>query len=107
MRRSANPDKSKSKSHKFAWFGHNRYVCDVIEDMRKCLESLNFSPMKGLIEEMQVMVNRMESAIKDQKDLVKLNDELSSARKAYKQLKLEYKALEKKVRPNQSNESED
>ena len=94
--------------YKFEWFGNNRHVCDVLEDMRKCNESLNFSPIKGLIEEIQVMANRMESALRDQKDLVKLNSELSTARKAYKALEKEYKALDRKIHPNKPKaESED
>ena len=98
--------RSKSSGYTFDWFGNNRHVCDVLSDMRKCLESLNFSALSGLIEEAQVMANRMEAALSDQKDLIKLNCELSKARKAYKTLQRQYDTLKEKVKPQSSNSSE-
>ena len=82
-----------SDRYKFEWFGNNRHLCDVFEDMRKCVKTQNFSTLKGLIEEAQTMGNRMESALQDQKDLVNLQAELSKARKAYKKLEREYDEL--------------
>lgn len=93
-----NSDEKKSDKYKFDWFGNNRHICDVLSDMRKCQESLNYSALKGLIEEVQIMANRMESALSDQKDLKKLNIELSKARKAYKELQVKYEVLEAKVK---------
>lgn len=87
-----------SGDYKFEWFGNNRSMCDVLADMRKCFESTNFSPLKGLIEEAQVMANRMEAALHDQKDLLKINRELSKARKAYKKLRDEYVELKQEVK---------
>lgn len=75
------------------WFGNNRHLCDVLEDMRKCVKTQNFSPLRGLIEEAQIMGSRMESALSDQKDLVKLNGRVSEIRREYKKLKAEYKEL--------------
>jgi hypothetical protein len=43
----------------------NRYLCDVFEEMRKCNETRNFSYMPGLIEEAQVLANRMEASLHD------------------------------------------
>lgn len=93
--------------YKFTWFGNNRYICDVFSDMRKCDKSKNYSPMKGLIEEAQVMANRMESALSDQKDLKALQIELGKARKAYKKLEKEYKELQSNTEElrSQSDES--
>lgn len=101
-------DMNDSGDYRFQWFGNNRHICDVLEDMRKCAKSQNFSPIRGLIEEAQVMANRMESALQDQKDLIKIGIELSEARKAYKKLEREYKDLDKKVklkRPKQNTKS--
>lgn len=92
-------DEGETEGHKFEWFGNNRHVCDVLDDMRKCIKTHNYSLMDGLIEEAQVMANRMEAALSDQKDLVKLNREMSEARRAYKDLEREYKKLESKVKP--------
>lgn len=86
-------DEDSSGDYKFQHFGNNRYVCDVFEDMRKCAETQNYSMMRGLIEEGQIMANRMESALSDRKDLIELTSEMSKARKAYKALKKEYSEL--------------
>ena len=47
----------------------NRLVCRVLDEMRDCSKTRNFSYLDGLIEEVQVLVNRMESKLMDQKDL--------------------------------------
>lgn len=65
----------------------NRTVCSVLEEMRKCHETRNYTYLIGLIEEAQSMVNRMEAALWDQKDLKRLRDD-------YKTLKAEVQALE-------------
>lgn len=47
----------------------NRTLCEVLEEMRKCFKTRNFSPMAGLIEEVQSMGNRMEAGLSDKKDV--------------------------------------
>lgn len=78
------------------YFGINRYLCDTLEDMRKCWETRNFAPIKGLIEEAQILGSRMESALSDQKDLIKLNEEVAKMRREYKTLKKEIEDLQNK-----------
>ena len=46
----------------------NRTLCDVLEEMRKSLETNNFSYLGGLIEEVQTIGNRMEAGLHDIKD---------------------------------------
>lgn len=82
-----------------SWFGRNRYLCDVLEDMRKCEQTRNYSGLLGLIEEAQVMGNRMESALSDQKDLVELQLKYSEAKSEYKKLKEELESIKKKLEP--------
>ena len=41
----------------------DRTLCDILEDMRKCHKTRNFSYLPGLIEEAQYRAERMESAI--------------------------------------------
>jgi chromosome segregation ATPase len=89
---------SSDDRYEFRWFGNNRYLCDVLEDMRRCIKSLNFSPLKGLVEEAQAMAGRMEAALGDQKDLLRLQDELSKARREYRKLEREYNDLYEKVK---------
>ena len=52
----------------------NRVMCDVLEEMRNCFKTYNFSPILGLIEEVQSMANRMESGLSDVHDITELHD---------------------------------
>ena len=58
----------------------SRTLCNVLDDIRKCDETKNYSYLLGLVEEAQVMANRMEAKIET------IND--------YEGLKESYKALE-------------
>lgn len=89
-----------AKEFKFEYYGNNRHLCDVLEDLRKCYETRNFAPVLGLIEEAQIMGNRMESGLRDVKDLKALNGDVASARRAYKELKREYLKLQKEIKAN-------
>ena len=46
----------------------NRYLCDVLDEMRTCFKTRNFSFLLGLIEEAQTLGERMEAALGDKKD---------------------------------------
>ena len=67
----------------------NRIVCSVLDEMRKCHETRNYSYLLGLIEEAQTLVNRMEASLYDRKDAEEYLPE------RIKQLKEEIKALKK------------
>lgn len=71
----------------------NRTLCDVLEEMRKCNETRNFSPILGLIEEAQIMGNKMEAGLSDQKDLFRIRDELSELKDKLNELKKERSKL--------------
>jgi len=45
-----------------------RYLCDVLEEMRKLHKTRNYSPLLGLVEEVQTLANRMEAALGEKKD---------------------------------------
>ena len=49
-----------------------RIMCDVLEEMRVCIRTLNFSPMLSLVEEVQIMGNRMESSLESKKQYYEL-----------------------------------
>lgn len=66
----------------------NRTLCAVLDEMRKCCETGNYSYLPGLIEEVQSLGNRMEAALHDQDDLYRANKHL-------KKLKEEIRKLEK------------
>lgn len=76
-------------STRFWGFGPNRLLCSVLEEMRKLHETRNYSVLLSLIEEAQVLGNRMEAALQDHSDL-------ESARDHMKAIKEEIKELEKK-----------
>ena len=74
----------------------NRYICAVLDEMRDCCKTLNFSYLLGLIEEAQHLANRMESKLSDisdfealQTDRDELHKEIKSLRKEKCQLKNE------------------
>lgn len=47
----------------------NRTMCDVLDEMRTCHKTRNYSYLLSLIEEVQVMGNRMEAHIEDMRDV--------------------------------------
>ena len=47
----------------------NRTLCDVLEEMRTCFKTYNFAPMLALIEEAQMMGNKMEAGLGDKRDI--------------------------------------
>lgn len=72
----------------------NRTLCDVLNEARKCYETRNFSYLLGLIEEAQVMGNKMEAALFDQndlkyaqKELKKVNEKLEKQKDLLKETK--------------------
>ena len=67
-------------------YGLNRYVCEVLEEMRTCTKTLNFAVIPSLIEEVQTMVNRMEMALSDMKDLETLKDDIQEKKEELKVL---------------------
>ena len=75
-------------------YGLNRYICDVLEEMRTSSKTLNFAMIPSLIEEVQTMANRMEMALHDMKDLEQLK--MSIVEKKEELKKLEKKIAKKK-----------
>ena len=71
----------------------NRTLCAVLEDMRLCCKTLNFTPMVGLIEEAQIKGNRMESGLDDKKDLIAMNEEWRELKIKVKEARQELKEL--------------
>jgi len=72
----------------------NRTMCEVLDEMRECYKSRNFAPVLGLIEEVQIMGNKMEASLNDKKDLEamreqrsKMNEELEALQKKINKLK--------------------
>ena len=67
----------------------NRFLCSVLDEMRDCVKTLNFSYLLGLIEEMQSLANRMESKLYEIKDFERLHTEIKVLQKKKKKLEEE------------------
>jgi len=72
----------------------NRYLCTVLGEMRKCVKTLNFSYLLGLIEEVQTLANRMETRLFEIKDYERLHEEIRDLKKKKKKLEEEVEELE-------------
>jgi uncharacterized protein Yka (UPF0111/DUF47 family) len=77
-------------------YGLNRYVCDVLDEMRTSVKTLNFAMIPSLIEEVQTMANRMEMALSDLKDLKLLKEDIVDKKEELETLQAQIKKLEKK-----------
>jgi len=75
----------------------NRTLCECLEEMRGCAKTLNFAPILGLVHEIQILANRMESALHDKNDLNYYRDKLRDLKKEIKELKKEKEELEEVV----------
>ena len=70
-----------------------RYLCDVLEEMRKCHESRNYAHLLGLIEEGQTYANRMEEGLGQKKSYEKWYKERKKIEAEVKELKHERDVL--------------
>ena len=74
-----------------------RYVCEVLEEIRNCYKTYNFSPVLGLVEEVQSMVNRMEGALGEKKDYFYWKDEHTVAKQRGEKLRKKIKKIEDRI----------
>lgn len=75
----------------------NRYFCTVIDEMRACYKTRNFSSVMGLIEELQSIGNRMEAKCGDISDRNNYLDEVKKLKREIKDLKRKRDKLKRKV----------
>ena len=72
----------------------NRYLCEVLDEMRKCFKTCNFSYLPGLIEEAQTLANRMEAKLNDMSDHKILLEERDTLNKEVQELREQKAKLE-------------
>ena len=72
----------------------NRLLCTVLDEMRECVKTSNFSYLSGLIEEAQSLGNRMEAHLYDIKDFNHLHKDIKDLKKKKKKLKEEVEEFE-------------
>jgi hypothetical protein len=75
----------------------NRTLCDVLDEMRKCNKTKNYSYLPGLIEEAQSMANRMEAALSDKHDYDRARKKKKEEEENLKELQEQIKKAEKKL----------
>lgn len=68
------------------YYYRHRLMCDVLEEMRVCCKTLNFGYMLGLIEEIQSLGNRMETALEQKNDIESIDKEWTKKKKELKDL---------------------
>lgn len=74
-------------------------ICSVLQDMRKCNEVRNYSTLASLIEEAQMMANRMETALELQKTYFEMRDECREKRKELEDLEKQIEEKERELKP--------
>ena len=72
----------------------NRLLCAVLDEMRECVKTSNFSYMSGLIEEAQSLGNRMEARLYEMKDYDRLHEDIRVLKTKKKKLEKETEELE-------------
>ena len=72
----------------------NRYLCSVLDEMRECNKSKNFSYLLGLIEEAQTLGSRMEAKLFEIKDFEHLHKDIAKLKKQKKKLEDKIEELE-------------
>ena len=72
----------------------NRYLCSVLDEMRECTKTLNFSYLLGLIEEAQTLASRMEAKLFEIKDFERLHEDIAKLKKQKKKLEEKIEELE-------------
>jgi len=78
----------------------NRYICAVLDAIRDCDKTKNYSYLLGLVEEAQVLANRMEAALHDRKDL-------KYDHTKHRELKAQIKKLEAKKKKLNKGKNDD
>jgi|GEM_PF-6819013 len=77
------------------YYGLNRTLCEVLDEMRSLLKyTQSVDTLKSLVEEAQVMGNRMEAKLKDSKDWSELHESIAEKKHELRELKKEIKAHE-------------
>ena len=74
----------------------DRYICDVLEDMRRCNKVRNYGPLLSLIEECQILAQKLEDKLHLYKDQDWRIRELKELKKERKELKKEILDLQNK-----------
>lgn len=76
------------------WNYPSRTLCAVLDEARQCCKTANYSYLPGLLEEIQVLGNRMEAALEDAGTLENMRNQRKELEKEIKKLRKEKEVLE-------------
>lgn len=74
-----------------------RTWCTILEDLRTCFKTRNFSYMLGLIEELQYAGNKMEAGLEGKNDLKDWAERRSDLDREIEELNIKKKKLEREI----------
>lgn len=83
----------------------HRYVCSVLEEMRACDKNKNYSCLLSQIEEVQVLVNRMEASLSEKNSLEHWHDKAKKEKCEYNRLLEKTNELRKKAGEKEEKKS--
>ena len=75
--------------------GVNRTICSVIDAIRKCHETHNYSMLMALVEEIQILAEAMEAHLWDQNSIKEYKEVIKKLKEELTALDAEIKAKEK------------
>jgi septal ring factor EnvC (AmiA/AmiB activator) len=75
----------------------SRYMCDVLDDIRKMHKTRNYSGLMGSVEQLQVMAYRMEAALGDKRTIEQYDDEAHKLKRDLKEKRRELASLKKEL----------
>jgi len=75
----------------------SRYICQVLDEMRSCHKTRNYSGLLGLIEEAQSMANRMEAAIEEKHNYESYHKKAKEAKGKLRELEEQIKEKKEKL----------
>ena len=73
-----------------------RTICGALEDMRKCYQTYNFQAIASLIEEVQMLANRMEARLENAQQFEQQRNVLRTLTKQIRKLEKQRDELEEK-----------
>ncbi len=78
------------------WYSE-RTLCECLEDMRRCIKTANYGPLPSLVEEAQMMGERMENGLEAIKADVGLPKRVAVLQKQVNKLYDEKQKLEDEI----------
>jgi len=83
----------------------NRMLCDYLEELRTCDKTKNYSSLSSIIEEIQFVANRMESALYDKSDIKNFMEDRAKLKDEVKALKKLKEEIEVFINPINTNDT--